>query len=128
MMRMTFGAFALMALGGCQEQPDPLAEMQKSVKPPQQVCAQAQEALAKLSTEGGLEIDGKGGATMMEEAWLRLPGDGRDQVVKLLAFGAACRAPEATTEQRVVIRSEYGRVMLDQIVETTANLSELTQE
>ena len=127
-LRMNIGAAALLALAACEEQPDPLAGTQAPIKPPQEVCAQAAKAIERLTTEGGVQVDGEGGATMMEEAWLRLDQKGRDQVTQVLGFDAACRAPEATREQMVRVRSEYGRVMAEQLVQTSADLSQLTEE
>lgn len=126
--RVAIGAAALLALGACEEQPDPLAGAQAPVKPPQEVCGQVAKALEKLTTDGGVEADRQGGATMMEEAWLRLDQKGRDQVMQVLAFDAACRAPEASREQMVRVRSEYGRVMAEQLVQTSADLSQIIEE
>ena len=126
--RIRIATAALLALGACEQQPDPLAGTQTPTKPPKEVCAQVTKAMERLTTDGGMEADGQAGATMMEEAWLRLDQKGRDQVMQVLAFDAACRAPEASREQMVRVRSEYGRVMAEQIVETSADFTQLAEE
>jgi hypothetical protein len=128
-MKMGWGVAALAAvsLGGCDAQPDPNAR-RAAVKLPAKVCAQAREAVEKIVAQGGVEVDGKGGATVMEEAWIPMGADRRDQLVQLLGYDAACRAAEASLEQNVTIRNEYGRVMSNRVVETSVDLSTILQE
>jgi hypothetical protein len=126
-MGMRFGAAALAALlAGCEQEPEIVVNASGPMKPPEQVCAQAREAMAKLDSEAGLRSDGNGAATIMEEAWLQMGAGAREQVVQLVGYDAACRADRASAEQTVTIRSEYGRVMVQQVVETSADLSRLT--
>lgn len=120
-------AAAVLLAAGCEKQPDPADFAVKPQKPPPEVCAKAAEAIEKLGAEAGLETDGKGGAIVMEQAWLQL-GATRDQLLQLVGFDAACRAAEPSREQNVVVRSEYGRVMAEQVVETSADLSALVRE
>jgi hypothetical protein len=128
-MKMKGGAAALAALclAGCDAQPDSGAG-RAAAKLPAKVCAQAREAVEKLVAQGGVEVDGKGGATVMEEAWIPMGADRRDQLVQLLGYDAACRASEPSIEQKVTIRNEYGRVMSDRIVETGVDISALLEE
>lgn len=126
MTKRWLAAAALLA-AACEKQPDPADFAVKPQKPPPEVCAKTAEAIEKLGAEAGLETDGKGGAIVMEQAWLELGGT-RDQLVQLVGFDAACRAAEPSREQNVVVRSEYGRVMAEQVVETSADLSALVRE
>ena len=114
------------ALAGCEQEPDLLVNAAGPMKPPEQVCAQARQAMEKLESEAGLQSDGKGGATIMEEAWLRLDSGAREQMIQLVGHDAACRAAEPSREQNVTIRSEYGRLMVQQVVETGTDFSRLT--
>ncbi len=124
------GAALLSALllWACEGPADPLAGGRIATKLPEELCSKTREAVAKLTESGGVETDGKGGATMMEEAWLRLSEGERDQTTQLLGYDAACRAGQPTLEQNVVIRSEYGRVMAERVVETSPDLSSMMAE
>ncbi len=122
MMRMIAKATLLALLASaCHEQPDTAPKMASRL--PEQVCRQAKEALEKLRASGGFEQMKPGEAMIPEQAWLDMPPDNRDQMAQLLGYHSACEAEEPTTEQTVRIRSEYGRVMAERIVTTSADLS-----
>ena len=123
------GAMVLAAAlaAGCDQEPELVVNAAAPMKPPEQVCAQAREAMAKLEADAGLQSDGKGGATIMEEAWLRLDAGMKEQMIQLVGYDAACRADEPSREQTVTIRSEYGRPMVQQVVETSTDFSRLTR-
>lgn len=114
------------SLAACWEQP----EMPKPVatRLPDKVCGQVREALAKLVDSGSAQQTKAGELIMEEQAWLQLAQDKRDQVTKLVGFDAACRASEPPMEQTVIVRSEYGRVMAQPIIQTSADLSTLLGE
>ena len=114
------------ALAGCEQEPELTVNAAGPMKPPEQVCAQARQAMEKLDSEAGLQSDGKGGATIMEEAWLKLDGGAKEQMIQLVGYDAACRAAEPSREQNVTIRSEYGRPMVQQVVEIGTDFSRLT--
>jgi hypothetical protein len=116
--RVGVAGLAALLLAGCEEQPKLAVDTSAAAKPPEQACAQIRQGIETLRSDAGLETDGKGGATMMEEAWLALDGGTKDQMVQLLGFDAACRAEQPLPEQKVTIRSEYGRVMVEQTVST----------
>ncbi len=130
MTRSTDGPILLAALllWGCEGPADPLAGGRIAAKLPEEVCSKTREAVAKLTETGGAEVDGKGSATMMEETWLRLSESEREQTAQLLGYDAACRAGQPTLEQNVVIRSEYGRVMVERVVETSPDWSSMVAE
>jgi hypothetical protein len=121
------GSIALAAmLAGCDQEPELTVNAAGPMKPPEQVCAQARQAMEKLESEAGLQSDGKGGATIMEEAWLRLDPRAKEQMIELVGYDSACRASQPSREQNVTIRSEYGRPMVQQVVETGTDFSRLT--
>lgn len=118
-------AFALLLAGGCDQQPELVANVSAPARPPEQVCGQARQAIEKLASDAGVQSDGKGGATIMESAWLEMGEGSREQVIQLVGFDAACRSEQPSGEQNVTIRSEYGRVMVQQVVETSNPLTRL---
>jgi hypothetical protein len=95
---------------------------------PAQTCNQARDGLEKLKESGGLTYTGQGEATLDEEAWMRLDEGGREQLVQLVAYDAACKAPVPPAEQNATVRSEAGRVLSQRVVETSADLSGLVGE
>jgi hypothetical protein len=117
-LRAGVAGLAALLLAGCEEQPKLVVDTSAAAKPPPEACAQVSKGIEALRAEAGVETDGKGGATIMEEAWLRLDGGAKDQMTQLLGFDAACRAEQPSPEQKVTIRSEYGRVMVEQTVST----------
>ena len=124
MIRTVVGVSLLsLALASCDQQPIPGAEMAGALEMPAEVCSQASEELKKIGDSGGLTFGAAGEATVTEEIWLQLPQGDRDQLQKLLAFDAACKAKAPSRQQTVTIRNEWGRVMAQQSVETSADLS-----
>jgi hypothetical protein len=122
-------ALILSALAGCGQQPSSEANDSAGLMPlPEKVCNDARQGLEKIGKSGGLEYSDKGEATIGEDAWLRLPENAREQIAQLLAFHAACAAEQPPREQSVVIRSEFGRVLTQRVVETGADLSGLLEE
>jgi hypothetical protein len=117
---------ASLGLAGCFEQP----EMPKPVasRLPEAVCKQVSEALAKLEQSGTVQGTKPAEIVMEEQAWLQLPQSSREQITKAIGFDAACRAAEPPMEQTVTVRSEYGRVMAQPIITTSADLSTVLQE
>lgn len=121
---------ATLLLAGCDRQPAvDGSEAALSAAPiPAELCRQAGDGLRKLAADGALVYDGKGNATMEEQAWLQLPSATRDQLARLLGFQAACASKQPPTEQEVSIRNEYGRIMLRQTVQTRIDVSDILGE
>lgn len=90
---------------------------------PEQVCRQATNGLEQLKQSGGFVLNAAGEATLDEQAWMRMDGRQRDQLVQLVAYDAACKGAEPVKEQNAVIRSEYGRVLTEQVVEIAPDAS-----
>jgi hypothetical protein len=58
---------------------------------------------------------------MNEAAWLAASPTDRDQIGQLLAFHAACQVKAPPREQSVTIRSEFGRILTQRLVETNVD-------
>jgi hypothetical protein len=117
---------ASLAISGCYEQP----ELPKPVpsRLPENICKQVSEAVAKLEESGTVQRTKPAEIVMEEQAWLQLPDASRDQITKLIGFDAACRAAEPPMEQTVTVRSEFGRLMAQPIITTSADLSTILRE
>jgi hypothetical protein len=124
--RLIAALAASLASSGCFEQP----EMPKPVasRLPEKVCKQVGESVAKLDESGTVVRTKPSEITIEEQAWLQLSQGSREQITKLIAFDAACKAAEPPMEQTVIVRSEYGRVMAQPIVATSADLGALLQD
>lgn len=90
---------------------------------PQARCAEAKTALDALTGAGRLELAASGEATVEEAVWLQLGGSEKDSLAGALAIQAACAAEQPPVEQQVVIRSEYGDVLLRRVVPVSAEVS-----
>jgi hypothetical protein len=95
---------------------------------PDQLCQQATQGMEQLKQSGGFVSSTPGEATLDEEVWMRMDEGQREQMLKLVAYDAACKAEEPAREQSAVIRSEYGRVLSERVVETSADLSQILKQ
>ena len=97
----------------------------QAVPIPPAMCTKISEGLEKLRSEGAVTLDGKGQATVEQQAWLAMGDGGRDQFVKMLGYDAACASGGAGKEQMVVVRGETGVVLREQAVQTQVDPAEL---
>ena len=110
----------LLALAAaCDPAPPPPAATEQSRPLPPEVCAQVREGLDKLKGQGAAEIDDKGNVLIEEQVWMAMPPATRDQLIRLVAFHAACALPEGATEQEVIVRGESGQVLSRRTIETS---------
>ena len=90
--------------------------------PPKALCDQSSKALAELKAKGAIDHDGKGEATVMQDAWMRMGSGEHSQLARLLAFDAACGNPSGGAERQVRIRNETGIILLENMVPVTVDL------
>ncbi len=95
---------------------------------PDKLCKQVAEGMAQLKQSGGFVSNMPGEASLDEEVWMRMDEPQREQMLNLVAYDAACKAEEPAREQSAVIRSEYGRVLSERVVETSADLSQFLKD
>lgn len=107
----------LVLLAGCDFVPEPPQAPPMIAQLPKKLCAQAAESLDKAGKSGGFEHDGRGGATINQDAWVVMGAAGQDGLTQTLAVDAACRAGTVPKEQQVSVRSEEGRTLSNRIVE-----------
>ena len=109
----------LLALtAACDPPPQPAIMNQSQALPPE-ICGQVRDGLDKLKSQGAAEIDDKGNVLIEEQVWLAMPPATRDQLVRLVAFHAACALPEGAAEQEVIVRGESGQVLSRRTIETS---------
>ena len=120
---------ALMGTGliaACQPEPEAPPPPQRL---PAAVCEKAREGLERLSKSGGaFRYDAQGEATIEQASWLGLDHYQRDGLGQALALHAACGADEPPREQTITIRSEYGTVLTQRVVETSVDVSQILKE
>ncbi len=122
---VTAALWAALSLSACQQQP--AEEPQPAARLPEQVCKQAREGLDKLGGSGAFEYQAEGTATINESAWLAMGDSQRDGLARTLGIHAACSAAEPTRETEVIVRNEFGRVLVQRVIETSTDLSEILQ-
>ncbi len=115
------------ALAGCGDLAGSDPDVPIAARLPASICARTAAELKKLA-DGGLQVGPKGEARLEEAAWLAIPQAQRDQLLQLLAFDAACAAPEPSLEQTATVRNEVGRILAQQVVTTTADPSQAFEE
>lgn len=121
---MRFFPLPFLLLAACDSGAPP-AEQVKAAPLPPQLCAQVSKGLDALGKSSALDFDAKGEATMVQEAWFGMSDTQREDLAKTIGFHAACTSPDGSAERRVVVRDEYGTVLMDKIVPTTADLRAL---
>jgi hypothetical protein len=107
----------LVLLAGCDFAPKPPEAAPLMEELPKKLCAQAAESLDKAGKSGAFEADGRGGATINQDAWVVMGAEGQDSLTQTLAVDAACKAGTVPNEQQVSVRSEEGRTLSNRIVE-----------
>jgi hypothetical protein len=113
---------SLLLLAACDGSSAPKQPEGQVIAPPAELCTQAEKALAQLKAKSALDFDGKGEATIMQDAWMRMGAGEHSQLARLLAFNAACASPDATFERQVRIRNEMGTILLENMVPVTVDL------
>jgi hypothetical protein len=121
-MRLFPLSFLLLAACGTEAPP---AQKTAVAPPPPQLCDQARKGLDALGKSGAVDVDDKGEATIVQEAWFRMTAEQREELAKTLGFHAACTSPDGTAERRVMARDEYGTILMDKIVPTVVDLRTL---
>ena len=118
-MRLLFASlFFLAACDGSSTPQQPKA----AFVPPAELCSQANKALEQLKAKSAVDYDGKGEATIMQDAWMRMDAREHSQLARLLAFNAACASPGGAPERQVRIRNEMGTILLENMVPITVDL------
>ncbi len=118
----------LFMTAGCDFAPEPPEAPPAFGEMPKELCARAAESLSKAGRSGGFEHDGRGGATIQQEAWIVMGPSGQENLTKTLAVDAACRAQTVPREQQVAVRSEEGRTLSNRIVEIAPDTKFLFEE
>jgi hypothetical protein len=119
----------LLLLAACSSEPeaDPADDM-PGAPPPPQLCEQSRKALEAIGAKAGIDYDDRGEGIVAQEAWLRMQAAQRSQFAQLLAFHAACAHPDGAGERRIVIRNEWGNVVVERIVPTAVGLGTVPEE
>jgi hypothetical protein len=86
------------------------------------VCAEADQAVARVAKTAMFESGRDGSATISQEAWLITPAASKTDLAKALAYEAACRSASPQSEQEVIIKNEFGQVLLRRFVRVAPEL------
>ena len=116
---------ALLLLAGCDFAPEPPQAPPLIGQLPKKLCTQAADSLSKAGKSGGFEHDGRGGATIQQDAWIVMGPQGQDGLTRTLAVDAACKANTVAREQQVLVRSEEGRTLSNRVVEIAPDANEI---
>ncbi|HZG09333.1 MAG TPA: hypothetical protein VEZ70_10190 [Allosphingosinicella sp.] len=115
--RTAAAALLVLSATGCDLAPEEPTGPPMIGKLPAELCAQAKKNLDDAGKTGGFEYDGRGGATIREDAWIVMGAQGQGDLTQTLAVDAACKAGTVPREQQVFVRSEEGRTLSSRIVE-----------
>ena len=95
--------------------------------PPPQICAKVDAALKKLGADGAIDYDDRGGATVPQAVWMAM-GEQHAGFAQTLALHSACARPDGKGERKVLIRNEYGVVLMEATISTNVGLGALPPE
>ena len=109
----------IVAIAACHPEPTPRA----ATPIPAEICDDAQAAVGQLTEAGALFLETPTEGVIAQEAWLSMPAEPRDGIIRAVGIAATCAEGTAKLQQEVTIRSETGMVLTRRIVETSFSLS-----
>jgi hypothetical protein len=121
-------AVLALAIAACGDVPEGGNIVAEPARVPREICTKIATGLAEIKQKGGIEVDGKGEAVIVEEAWLRMSGEQRSELARLIGFSLACGEAGPSAEQIVTFRSEYGRILSQQVVDTRVDMGRMLAE
>jgi len=122
-------SFPLLALlAACHAEKPDWAQNGQQAAMPGAACTAVEKVVAQIRTSRGIEIADNGDATMPTAAWNMMSADQHDQLVRTIAFHAACRSGAQSDSQPVVVHSDDGTELARRAISTRVDPGELMRE
>lgn len=128
-MRCFALAFPLLAgLAACHaDKPDWAQKDQQGPVPPQ-VCREIEKGVAKIAGAGGIDVNPSGDATIPAAAWRGMSSDQQDQLLRTIAFHAACKSGAQSDAQPVTVHDDEGNELVRRSISTRVDTSEILRD
>lgn len=128
-MRRSATFFLLLAaLAACEAKKPDWAQKDRQGPVPPQLCAEIEKGVAKVRTSGGIDIADTGDATIPAAAWERMSAAQRDQLIRTLAFHAACKSGAQSDAQPVAVHDDEGNELVRRSISTRVDTSEILRD
>lgn len=125
-MRLFLLPFLALAAGCHAEQPDWADNAQRRTVPVA-ACVEVEKAVAQLKA-GHIDVTDAGEATMPAPAWNAMAAEQHDQMLRTLAFHAACRSGAQSDAQPVVVRGDDGSELARRTISTKVDAGEVLRD
>jgi hypothetical protein len=127
-MRLSIILPLLGTLAACHAEKPDWAQQGRRQAVPAEACKAVEKAVAQLRAASGIEISNSGEATMPAAAWNGMPPAQHDQLVRTIAFHAACAAGTQSDAQPIVIRGDDGDELARRTISTRVDMGELLRD
>ena len=117
-----------LALGACHAEQPEWAKNGQSAAVPAAACAEIEKGIAQLRAAGTVEIGDTGEASMPAAAWNGMRAEQHDQLLRTLAFHAACESGAESDAQPVVVRGEDGAELARRTISTRIDAGALLRD
>jgi hypothetical protein len=119
----------LAALAACHSKKPDWAEKGRQGRVPAQLCSQIEKGVAQIAAGGGgIDIGDKGDATIPAAAWDRMSASEHDQLLRTIAFHAACKSGAQSDALPVVVHDDEGNELARRSMSTRVDTSELLRD
>lgn len=123
-----FLALPLVGLAACHAEQPEWAKHGQQAAVPAVACKEIEKGIAQLRASQAVEVTDKGEATMAAAAWNQMTADQHDQLLRTLAFHAACKAGAASDAQPVVVHGDDGSELASRAISTRVDTGELLRD
>jgi hypothetical protein len=127
-MRPSLTAPLIALLAACHAEKPDWAQNAQPAAMPGGACAAVEKVVAQIRTSRGIELADNGEATLPTAAWNMMSADQHDQLVRTIAFHAACKTGAESDAQPVVVRSDDGTELARRTISTRLDPGELMRE
>ena len=127
-MRLFLAIPALSLLAACHAEKPDWVEKGQQAAVPAAACRAIEKGVAQLRASNGVEVTDAGEATMPSGAWDAMPAAQHDQLVRTIAFHAACAAGTQSDSQSVVIHGDDGTELVRRTISTRVDMGDLLRE
>lgn len=123
-MRLPTPLLAIGLIAACHAEKPDWAKQGEAKALPAAACQQVEKAVAQLKSSS-IDVTDAGEATIPPPVWNGMSPTHHDQLIRTLAFHAACKAGSQSDAQPVVVHGDDGSELARRTVSTRADPGEL---
>lgn len=125
---MRLSLLPLLLLAACHAEKPDWAKQGQQTAVPAALCQEIEKGVAQLRKSSAVDITDKGEATMPSMLWNGMTGEQHDQMLRTLAFHAACKAGVQADAQPVSVHGDDGTPLVSRSISTRVDASEALRD